>query len=148
MTDSPGVRALIGYDIVEGVSVADYEHWLAEVHYPDLLSNPYLERLVTNDVIRPIPSTLAGAPTSDEREPFYRVVELHFADRDAYDNYLEWFELNPIASLFTLYRTVLLDAEWPLWGDLFGLGLLGLLLFVLSFALFRRYDRVFPSVIG
>jgi len=59
-----------------------------------------------------------------------------------------WFELNPIASLFTLYRTVLLDAEWPVWGDLFGVGLLGLLLFVLSFSLFRRYDRVFPSVIG
>ena len=94
--DNLGVRALIGYDIVEGVSVADYEHWLAEVHYPDLLSNPYLERLVTNDVIRPIPSTLAGTPSSNEREPFYRVVELHFADRDAYDNYLEWFEMNPI----------------------------------------------------
>jgi hypothetical protein len=96
MTDNPGVRALIGYDIVDGVSVADYEHWLAEVHYPDLLSNPYLDRLVTNDVIRPIPSTLAGTPSTDEREPFYRVVELHFADRDAYDQYLEWFELNPI----------------------------------------------------
>lgn len=59
-----------------------------------------------------------------------------------------WFELNPIAGLFTLYRTVLLDAQWPLWGDLFGLGLLGLVLFVVSFILFRRYDRVLPSVIG
>jgi lipopolysaccharide transport system permease protein len=56
-----------------------------------------------------------------------------------------WFELNPVATLFTLYRTVLLDAEWPLWGDLFGLGLV---LFVMSFTLFRRYDRVFPIVIG
>ena len=97
IADSSGVRALIGYDIVEGVSVADYEHWLAEVHYPDLLSNPYLERLATNHVIRPIPSTLAGTPSTDEREPFYRVVELHFADRDAYDNYLDWFAMNPIA---------------------------------------------------
>ena len=94
--DTLGVRALIGYDIVEGVSVAEYEHWLAEVHYPDLLSNPYLDRLVANHVIRPLPSTLAGTPSTDLREPFYRVVELHFADRDAYDNYLEWFEMNPI----------------------------------------------------
>jgi lipopolysaccharide transport system permease protein len=59
-----------------------------------------------------------------------------------------WFELNPIATLFTLYRSVLLDAQWPEWADLFGLGMLGLVLFSVSFVLFRRFDRIFPNVIG
>ncbi|MDX1690680.1 MAG: hypothetical protein R3290_06635 [Acidimicrobiia bacterium] len=93
---APGVKAILGYDILDGVSEADYETWLRDVHVPDLLANPYLDRLVFDDVVRPITSTSAGTPTTDEPATFYRITELHFADHDAYDAYLEWFREHPI----------------------------------------------------
>lgn len=98
--NEPAVKAILGYDILDGVSVEDYERWLADVHFPDLLANPHLDRLVANDIVRPITATSAGTDTTDESasEPatFYRIVELHFVDHDAYRRYLEWFEQNPI----------------------------------------------------
>ena len=96
MGQAPGVKAIPGYDIADGVSVDEYETWLAEIHFPDLLANPYLDRLVANTVVEPITATSAGTPTTDEPVTFYRIVELHFADHDAYDHYLEWFAKNPI----------------------------------------------------
>ena len=72
---------------------------------------------------------------------FYNISELDAA-------YQSWFDLNPLAHLFQLYRTVLLDAQWPVWNDLFGLGVFGLALIGLSFGLFQRYDRVLPSIVG
>jgi hypothetical protein len=96
MNDPPGVKAILGYDIVEGVSVNDYESWLTEIHFPDLLSNPHLDRLVTNTVVRPITQTSAGTVATEQPTSFYRIVELHFADHDAYGRYLEWFVSNPI----------------------------------------------------
>ena len=78
MIDKPGIKALLGYDIVEGVSVEDYERWLADVHFPDLLANPYLDRIVTNDTIGPVTTSSAGSAIMDEPTTFYRVVEMHF----------------------------------------------------------------------
>ena len=94
--NEPTVKAILGYDIVEGVSVEDYERWLADIHFPDLLANPHLDRMVANDIVRPITATSAGTGTTAEPTMFYRIVELHFADHDAYRRYLEWFEQNPI----------------------------------------------------
>ena len=74
MSDLPGLKAILGYDISEGISVSDYEHWLADVHFPDLLSNPYLDRIVANDIIRPVTVSSAGSPTMDEPATFYRTV--------------------------------------------------------------------------
>lgn len=99
MNDSraaPAVKAILGYDIVEGMSVDDYEKWLWEVHVPDLLANPFLERMVFNTVIRPITATSSGSATTQEPETFYRIAELHFADHDAYRCYLQWFQDHPI----------------------------------------------------
>lgn len=92
----PGVKAILGYDITAGVSVEEYERWLWDVHYPDLLANPYLERAVLDTVIRPITTTSAGTPTTAEPQTFYRIVELHYQDHEAYEHYLRWFEENPI----------------------------------------------------
>lgn len=92
----PGVKAILGYDIIDGVSVNDYEAWLWDIHYPDLLANPFLDKIVVGTVVRPITATSAGTPTTDEPETFYRIVELHFANHDAYDGYLQWFTTNPI----------------------------------------------------
>ena len=69
------VKAILGYDLVEGVSKEDYERWLWDVHVPDLLANPYLDRLVFNTVVRPVLSTSAGSPTAREPETFYRIAE-------------------------------------------------------------------------
>jgi len=93
---SPKVKAILGYDIVEGVTVEDYERWIWDVHVPDLLANPYLDRLVFNTVVRPITATSSGSATTDQPETFYRVAELHFADHAAYEDYLDWFRENPI----------------------------------------------------
>jgi hypothetical protein len=92
----PGVKAILGYDIVDGVSVEDYEEWLWDIHYPDLLANPFLDKIVVGTVVRPITATSAGTPTTGDPETFYRVVEMHFADHAAYNSYLSWFEAHPI----------------------------------------------------
>ncbi len=95
-TTDPAVKAILGYDVVEGVSIEEYERWIWDVHVPDLLANPYLDRLVFNTVIRAITATSSGSDAAAEAKTFYRVAELHFADLDAYDRYLEWFRANPI----------------------------------------------------
>src|SRR3990172_10842007 len=92
----PGVKAILGYDIVAGVSIDEYERWIWDVHVPDLLANPHLDRLVFNTVVRPITSTSAGSPTAQQPQSFYRIAELHFVDHDAYQRYLHSFEDNPI----------------------------------------------------
>jgi hypothetical protein len=90
------VKAILGYDIIEGISIDDYERWIWDVHVPDLLANPFLDRLVFNTVVRPITATSSGSPTAEQPQTFYRIAELHFADHDAYAKYLHWFESNPI----------------------------------------------------
>ena len=58
----PKVKTLLGYDILDGVSVEDYEQWLREIHYPDLLANPYLDKIVLNKMVRPV-----NAPVQERR---------------------------------------------------------------------------------
>jgi len=90
------VKAILGYDIIAGIKVEDYESWLWDIHYPDLLANPYLDRVVLNTVVRPVTATSAGTPVAGDTTTFERIAELHFADHAAYENYLRWFEENPI----------------------------------------------------
>ena len=90
------VKAILGYDIIAGMSVEDYEMWLWDIHYPDLLANPYLDRVVLNTVVRPVTATSAGTPVAGDTKPFERIAELHFADHAAYENYLRYFEEHPI----------------------------------------------------
>lgn len=80
------VKCVIGYDIVEGLSAAEYDDWLWHVHFPDLLANPNLDRIVLNSVIRPVRG----------EESFYRIAELHFSSGAAYQAYLDWFMERPI----------------------------------------------------
>ncbi len=90
------VKAILGYDIVDGVTIEEYDEWLWDVHYPDLLANPFLEKIELNTVVRPINETSAGTPIMDEPVTFFRIAELHFADPDAYRSYLRWFDDHPI----------------------------------------------------
>ena len=96
MADHPKVKTILGYDIAADVSVEDYEQWLWEVHYPDLLANPYLDKVVLNTMVRPVTTTSAGTPIMEVPETFYAIAELHYADMEAYENYLDWFVENPI----------------------------------------------------
>jgi len=93
---SSTLKAILGYNIVEGVSVEEYEAWLWDVHYPDLLANPFIDHVELNTVVRPITTTSAGTATAETPLVFDRIAELHFLDHDAYARYLDWFKDNPI----------------------------------------------------
>lgn len=90
------IKAILGYDIEPGVTPAEYERWLFEVHAPDLLANPYLDRIVFNKVLRPVTSTSGGTATVPPSLDLYRIAEMHFADEDAYAAYRAWSDEHPL----------------------------------------------------
>ncbi|MGH9109641.1 MAG: hypothetical protein ACRDY3_09330 [Acidimicrobiales bacterium] len=89
------IKTVLGYDIEPGVSEEEYERWLFDVHAPDILANPYVDRLLFDKVLRPVTHTSDGS-TAIEGQSFYRIAEMHFADEDAHRRYLEWFSEHPI----------------------------------------------------
>lgn len=90
------IKTILGYDIEDGVTEADYERWLFEVHAPDLLANPHLDRIVFNKVLRTVGRTSGGTASVPTDETFYRIAEMHFANEAAYEAYLRWFDEHPI----------------------------------------------------
>lgn len=90
------VKAILGYDIADGISEDEYDSWLWDIHYPDLLTNPYIDHIELDTVLRPITATSAGTATAEFPVKFDRIAELHFADHEAYESYLEWFKEHPI----------------------------------------------------
>lgn len=90
------IKTVISYDIVEGVDEQEYNDWIVDVHAPDLLANPYIDRLLFNTVLRPVTSSSGGASTINNQLVPYRIAEIHYADEDAYAKSLEWFKENPI----------------------------------------------------
>ena len=90
------IKAILGYDIEPGVSAEEYEQWLFEVHAPDLLANPHLDRLVFNKVLRPVTTASGGTADIPASATFYRIAEMHFADEDAYAAYRAWFDQHPL----------------------------------------------------
>ena len=90
------IKTVLGYDIQPGVSPEEYEAWLFEVHAPDLLANPHLDRIVFNKVLRPVRQASGGTADVPEGLSFYRIAEMHYADEQAHQAYLDWFAENPI----------------------------------------------------
>lgn len=90
------IKTILGYDIEPGVTEEEYERWLFEVHTPDIMANPHVDKLVFNKVLRPVARTSDGSVAVDGGQTFYRIAEMHFADEDAYRRYLEWFNEHPI----------------------------------------------------
>jgi len=41
-----GVVGLLAYDVCEPLTEEDYDKWLFDVHYHDLLANPFLQKIV------------------------------------------------------------------------------------------------------
>ncbi|MCZ6504945.1 MAG: hypothetical protein O6951_02320 [Actinobacteria bacterium] len=90
------VKAILGYNIAEGVTEEEYDAWLWDIHYPDLLANPFIDHIELDTVVRPITATSAGTATARAPVVFDRIAELHFVDHDAYASYLDWFQEHPI----------------------------------------------------
>ena len=90
------IKAILGYDIAPGMSAEEYETWLFDVHAPDLLANPHLDRVVFNKVLRPVTQASGGTAEIPPGYSFYRIAEMHYADEEAYQRYLQWFVQNPL----------------------------------------------------
>jgi hypothetical protein len=90
------IKALVGYTVVEGVTPLEYDDWLWNIHTPDLLANPHLEKIVYNTVLRPVETASSSTMDLPESLPLYRVAEMHFRDMEAYDAYRAWFDTHPI----------------------------------------------------
>ncbi len=80
------VKAILGYDIMPGVSVNEYEKWLREVHLADLKRIPGLRKVVLNTV----KGIVQGHMT------FYRIAELHYDSMEAFEKAKIWREQNPV----------------------------------------------------
>jgi hypothetical protein len=90
------IKAILGFDVESGMTPEEYEQWLFEVHAPDLLANPHLDRLVFNKVLRPVTRTSGGAAQVPDGKTLYRITELHYADEAAYAAAQAWFAEHPI----------------------------------------------------
>lgn len=82
------VKAILGYDIMPGMSVEQYERWLREVHIPDLVRIPGLRKIVFNTV----QGTVQGNTT------FYRIAELHYDSMEAFEKAKAWRQKNPVST--------------------------------------------------
>ena len=80
------VKVILGYRIMPGLTPAEYDRWLYDIHVPDLLANPYLRRIAFNTVV----GTLRGD------QGFYRIAELHYNDMPSYERARAWSEANPV----------------------------------------------------
>jgi uncharacterized protein (TIGR02118 family) len=81
------VKAILGYGIMPGMSVQEYERWLREIHIPDLSRIPGLRRVVLNTV----KGVVRGETT------FYRIGELHYDSMEAFKSAQQWREKNPVS---------------------------------------------------
>lgn len=88
------LKVMLGYHVEDGVTPEEYERWLYDIHVPDLLANPHLDKVVLNKIVGQVETTSSGNPVNGES--YYRISELHFADEAAYRRYNEWFAANPV----------------------------------------------------
>ena len=90
------IKALVGYTLVAGVTAQQYDKWLWEVHTPDLLANPHIDRIVYNTVLKPVETASGDTMRLPNSIALYRVAEMHFRDMAAYEAYRAWFRDHPI----------------------------------------------------
>jgi hypothetical protein len=81
------IKAIVGYDIMPNMTVEAYEKWLKEVHLPDLKRIPGLNKVVFNTV----KGIVRGETT------FYRISELHYENREAFEKAAQWRKENPVS---------------------------------------------------
>ena len=81
------VKAILGYDIMPGMTVEEYDKWLREIHVPDLHKIPGLKKIVFNTV----KGTVMGDTT------FYRIAELHYDNMEAFERAKKWRQDHPVS---------------------------------------------------
>ena len=81
------VKAILGYDIIPGMTVQEYDKWLREIHVPDLRKIPGLRKVVFNTV----KGTVMGDTT------FYRIAELHYDNLEAFERAQKWRQDHPVS---------------------------------------------------
>jgi uncharacterized protein (TIGR02118 family) len=81
------VKVILGYDIVPGMTVQEYENWLRDIHIPDLANIPGLKKVVFNTV----KGIVRGETT------FYRIAELHYDSMETFEKAKKWREENPVS---------------------------------------------------
>jgi len=90
------IKSVLAYDIEDGVGEDEYNDWLVDVHMPDLLANPFVDKLLFDTVLHPITATSGNASAIVNTLVPYRIAEIHFADMAAYENARAWFAEHPI----------------------------------------------------
>ena len=80
------VKAILGYDIMPGLTIGEYEKWLREIHLPDLRRVPGLKKVVFNTV----KGIVRGETT------FYRIAELHYDNMETFEKAKKWREETPV----------------------------------------------------
>lgn len=63
----------------------------------------------------------------------------------AYRDYYYW---NPIVSIVESYRHILMNNTWPSWFALFGIGLISLMGIRFGMQLIRRFEYIYPKIMG
>jgi hypothetical protein len=90
------IKAIVGYTLEPGVTPESYDDWLWNVHTPDLLANPHLDKIVYNTVLGPVATASSDTMVLPRGLSLYRIAELHFRDMPAYEAYRAWFTAHPI----------------------------------------------------
>ena len=57
------------------------------------------------------------------------------------------FDFNPMVLIISAYRHILLDNQWPHWGDLGYVLLVSLPMLTLAVLLLRRFERQYPKLV-
>lgn len=91
-----GVVGLLAYDVCAPLTEDEYNKWLFDVHYHDLMANPHLDKIVLHTVCKDKRAKLSSGASVDNKVEFFRLAELHFRDHVAYTSYIAWFQANVI----------------------------------------------------
>jgi len=91
-----GVVGLLAYNVCQPLTEAEYDKWLFDIHYHDLMANPHLEKIVLHTVSKDKKAHLSSGSAVKNEFEFFRLAELHFQDYAAYSEYTKWFQANAI----------------------------------------------------
>lgn len=91
-----GVVGLLAYDVCSPLTEEEYDKWLFDVHYHDLMSNPHLDKIVLHTVSKDKKARLSSGADVENKVDFFRLAQLHFQSFEAYDKYIAWFQANAI----------------------------------------------------
>lgn len=64
------------------------------------------------------------------------------------EQYHDLFFLNPMASLISGYRDILMYDSWPVWERMAGVGMFSFVMLVSGYLLIRRFEYQYPRMVG